>query len=128
MPALLYRNRRPSKNDNANPPLLPRGNANIHGPRRQFETAALTNRRTSSATVSQESISTYNDLKLNKKLKYIVFKLSDDNKEIVVEHASESDDWEEFREKLINATSKTRSVRLLPRDSRTCARSDYCLI
>ncbi|KAH6891138.1 hypothetical protein B0T10DRAFT_458539 [Thelonectria olida] len=74
-----------------------------------FETAALTNRRTSSAAVSQESISTYNDLKLNKKLKYIVFKLSDDNKEIVVEHASENNDWDDFREKLINATSKTRS-------------------
>jgi hypothetical protein len=50
-------------------------------------------------------------LKLNKKYKYIVYKLSDDYKEIVVEHASEDKDWEEFREKLINATSKSRTVR-----------------
>lgn len=50
-------------------------------------------------------------MKLNKKYKYIVYKLSDDYKEIVVEHASEDKDWEEFREKLINATSKSRTVR-----------------
>jgi spore cortex formation protein SpoVR/YcgB (stage V sporulation) len=63
----------------------------------------------SGATVSQECISTYNDLKLSKKFKYIIFKLSDDNKQIVVEEASQDKDWENFREKLINATSKSRS-------------------
>ncbi|KAH6955179.1 hypothetical protein DER45DRAFT_572263 [Fusarium avenaceum] len=61
------------------------------------------------ATVNQECITAFNDLKLNKKYKYIVYKLSDDYKEIVVEHASESKDYDEFREKLINATSKSRS-------------------
>jgi hypothetical protein len=61
--------------------------------------------------VSQECITAYNDLKLSKKHKYIVFKLSDDNKEIVVEEASSDGDWEVFREKLINATSKSKSVR-----------------
>jgi len=63
----------------------------------------------SGATVSQECISTYNDLKLSKKFKYIIFKLSDDNKQIVVEEASQDKDWDNFREKLINATSKSRS-------------------
>ncbi|CAG9979470.1 unnamed protein product [Clonostachys byssicola] len=63
----------------------------------------------SGATVSQECITAYNDLKLNKKYKFIIYKLSDDYKEIVVEEASDSKDWEAFREKLINATSKSRS-------------------
>ncbi|KAM0642203.1 hypothetical protein ACHAQF_003779 [Verticillium nonalfalfae] len=65
----------------------------------------------SGASVSQECIEAYNDLKLNKKYKYIVFKLSDDNKQIVIEEASESKDWETFRERLINATSKSKTVR-----------------
>lgn len=60
--------------------------------------------------MSQESITAYNELKLNKKYKYIVFKLSDDYKEIVVEEASDDKDWENFREKLINATSKSKTV------------------
>lgn len=53
----------------------------------------------------------YNDLKLNKKYKYVVYKLSDDNKEIVVESTSEDGpEYEDFREKLINATSKSKTV------------------
>ena len=52
----------------------------------------------------------FNDLKLNKKIKYIVYKLSDDNKEIVVEEASENGDWDAFREKLVNATTKNKAV------------------
>jgi hypothetical protein len=62
-----------------------------------------------SATVTQECITAYNELKLNKKYKYIVYKLSDNFKEIVVEEASEDKDWDNFREKLVNATTKTRS-------------------
>ncbi|KAM0536217.1 hypothetical protein ACHAP9_002222 [Verticillium nonalfalfae] len=58
---------------------------------------------------NEECIEAYNDLKLNKKYKYIVFKLSDDNKQIVIEEASESKDWETFRERLINATSKSKT-------------------
>ena len=64
----------------------------------------------SRATVSQDCITAFNDLKLAKKYKYIVFKLSDDNREIVVEEASADKDWEAFREKLVNATSKSKSV------------------
>jgi Cofilin/tropomyosin-type actin-binding protein len=50
----------------------------------------------------------YNGLKIGKTYKYIIFKLSDDNKSIVVEGASANDDWEEFREKLVNARSKNK--------------------
>lgn len=64
-----------------------------------------------SASVSQDCITAYNDLKLSKKYKYIIYKLTDDYKEIVVEEASADKDWDNFREKLINATSKSRSVR-----------------
>jgi cofilin len=63
----------------------------------------------SGATVAQECISTFNDLKLNKKYKYIIFKLSDDNRQIVVEEASADSDWEAFREKLVNSTTKSKS-------------------
>jgi cofilin len=63
----------------------------------------------SGATVSQECITAYNDLKLAKKYKFIIFKLSDDNREIVVEEASADKDWELFREKLVNATTKSKS-------------------
>lgn len=64
----------------------------------------------SGATVSQECITAYNDLKLNKKYKYVIYKLSDDNKEIVVDSTSEdSPEYDDFREKLINATTKSKS-------------------
>lgn len=66
------------------------------------------------ATVSQECITAFNDLKLAKKYKYIIYKLSDDYKEIVVEEASPDKEWDNFREKLVNATAKSRSVRLYP--------------
>ncbi|KUI73580.1 hypothetical protein VM1G_09273 [Cytospora mali] len=71
----------------------------------------------SGATVSQECVSTWNDLKLSKKYKYIIYKLSDDLKEIVVEELGTNKDWEEFREKLINAqtVSKTGQVGKGPR-------------
>lgn len=62
------------------------------------------------ATTSQECITAFNDLKLNKKYKYIIYKLSDDNREIVVEEASDDKDWENFRSKLVNATTKSKSV------------------
>ncbi|POS73036.1 cofilin [Diaporthe helianthi] len=69
------------------------------------------------ATVNEECVSTWNDLKLSKKHKYIIFKLSDDLKEIVVEHTSDNKDWEEFRNRLINAktVSKTGQEGIGPR-------------
>lgn len=59
--------------------------------------------------MSQECVAKFNDLKLGKTIKYIIYKLSDDNKEIVVEDTSEDADWDNFREKLVNAKSKTKS-------------------
>lgn len=53
-------------------------------------------------------------MKLSKKHKFIIFKLSDDNRQIVVEEASPEKDWEVFREKLINATTKTKTVCCYP--------------
>ncbi|KAL2017810.1 hypothetical protein VTK56DRAFT_1673 [Thermocarpiscus australiensis] len=64
----------------------------------------------SGATVNAECVTAYNDLKLNKKYKYVIFKLSDDNKEIVVDSTSEDGpEYEDFREKLINAKSKSKT-------------------
>lgn len=64
------------------------------------------------ATVSPECVTAFNDLKLAKKYKYIIYKLSDNNREIVVEEASEDGEWDNFREKLVNAQTKSKSVRL----------------
>ncbi|KAI3320685.1 cofilin/tropomyosin-type actin-binding protein [Xylariaceae sp. AK1471] len=63
----------------------------------------------SGATVSQECITAFNELKLSKKYKYIIFKLSDDNRQIVVEEASPDKDWENFRQKLVSATTKSKT-------------------
>lgn len=61
-----------------------------------------------SVTVAPECVTAYNELKLGKgagALKYIIFKLSDDYKEIVVEDKSADADWETFQQKLLNAKS-----------------------
>ncbi|KAK4205624.1 hypothetical protein QBC40DRAFT_270525 [Triangularia verruculosa] len=64
----------------------------------------------SGATVSEECVTAYNELKLSKKYKYVIFKLSDDNKEIVVDSTSESGpEYDDFREKLINAKTKSKT-------------------
>jgi hypothetical protein len=49
-------------------------------------------------------------LKLGKSIKYIIFKLSNDFRSVVVEETSEDKDWETFREKLINAKTKSKQV------------------
>jgi len=63
----------------------------------------------SGVTIAPECISVFNELKLSKKIKYIIYKLSDDYKEVVVEETSENPDWDTFREKLINAQSKSKT-------------------
>jgi len=63
----------------------------------------------SGVQVSPECITKFNELKLGKSIKYIIYKLSDDYKEVVVEEASENGDWETFREKLVNAKSKSKN-------------------
>lgn len=53
-------------------------------------------------------MSKYNELKLGKSIKFIIYKLSDDYKEIVVEDSSSDPDWETFQSKLMNAKSSHR--------------------
>ncbi|CAL3966867.1 unnamed protein product [Diplocarpon coronariae] len=65
-----------------------------------------------SAQVAPECISVFNDLKLAKKIKFIIYKLSDDYKQIEVEESSEDGDWDTFREKLVNAQSKSKNGKL----------------
>jgi hypothetical protein len=54
-------------------------------------------------TVSPECVAKYNELKTAKTIKYIIYRLSDDYKEIVVEDSSADNDWETFQKKLLNA-------------------------
>ncbi|PWN89390.1 hypothetical protein FA10DRAFT_267959 [Acaromyces ingoldii] len=54
----------------------------------------------SGVKVAPECLEAYQALKLGKKVKYIIFKLSPDNTEIVVSKQSESDDYDEFLEHL----------------------------
>jgi cofilin len=63
-----------------------------------------------SVSVHADCVTKFNELKLNKKIKYIIYKLSDDYNEIVIDEASEDGDWDHFREKLITATSKSKTV------------------
>jgi len=63
----------------------------------------------SGVSVSPDCITKFNELKLGKSIKYIIYKLSDDYKEVVVEETSEQADWDAFREKLVNAKSKTKN-------------------
>ncbi|KAI9874950.1 MAG: cofilin [Pleopsidium flavum] len=59
---------------------------------------------TSGVSVAPECITTFNELKLGKgSVKFIIYKLSDNYKEVVVEETSQDPDWEVFRKKLISA-------------------------
>jgi len=62
----------------------------------------------SGVNISADCITKFNELKLGKSIKYIIYKLSDDYKEIVVEETSENGDWDVFREKLVAAQSKNK--------------------
>jgi len=63
----------------------------------------------SGVSVAAECVTKFNELKLGKSIKYIIFKITDDYKDIVVEETSNEDDWDTFREKLVNAKSKTKA-------------------
>ena len=63
-----------------------------------------------SVTVSPECVTKYNELKLGKTIKYIIYRLTDDYKEIVVEESSTDDDWEVFQEKLLNAKASHKGM------------------
>ncbi|GAB7347883.1 hypothetical protein MBLNU459_g5409t1 [Dothideomycetes sp. NU459] len=62
----------------------------------------------SGVSVAPECITAFNDLKLGKSTKWIIYKISDDWKEIVVEETSTTADYAAFREKLLSAKSKDR--------------------
>lgn len=62
----------------------------------------------SGVSVAPECIQAFNELKLGKSIKWIIFKISDDWKEIVVEETSTDPDYSKFREKLLNAKSKDK--------------------
>lgn len=63
-----------------------------------------------SAEVSEEFQKLKRSNDKNRFLRYIIFKLSDDYSEIEVEHAEADNDWENFRERLLSATSKSKTV------------------
>ena len=59
-------------------------------------------------SVAPECIQAFNELKLGKSTKWIIYKITDDWKEIVVEETSTDADYSKFREKLISAKSKNK--------------------
>jgi cofilin len=52
--------------------------------------------KSTGVTVNDECLNVYQDLKLKKKWKYIVYKLSDDNKSIEIEKLVEQGDYDQF--------------------------------
>jgi cofilin len=57
--------------------------------------------QSSGVKVAPECLEAFQSLKLGKKIKFIIFKLSKDNTEIVVSKTSESQDYDEFLEYLV---------------------------
>jgi cofilin len=63
-------------------------------------------------SVHPDCIDAFNDLKLGKNgTKYIIYKISDDLKEVVVDEVSKDDNYDVFREKLQNAQEKNGKSR-----------------
>ncbi|KAF2404623.1 hypothetical protein EJ06DRAFT_526705 [Trichodelitschia bisporula] len=62
----------------------------------------------SGVSVAPECVQAFNELKLGKNTKWIIYKISDDWKQIVVEETSTDPDYEVFRQKLLDAKSKDR--------------------
>lgn len=63
---------------------------------------------TSSLSVNPECVSSFNELKLGRGgPKYIIYKISDDQKEIVVDEVGAEQDYDSFREKLIAKKEKS---------------------
>ncbi|KAB8274532.1 hypothetical protein BDV30DRAFT_237458 [Aspergillus minisclerotigenes] len=59
----------------------------------------------SGVSITDECINTFNDLRMKKgdKLKFIIFKIADNKKEVVVDEASTDQDYDNFRKKLEDA-------------------------
>lgn len=62
----------------------------------------------SGVSLPEDCVTAFLELKLGKSTKYIIYKLSDDYTEIVIEDSSNDPDWEAFRQKLIKAESKDK--------------------
>jgi len=56
--------------------------------------------QSSGVGVSADCLTQYQELKLKKKLKFIIFKLNDTNTEIIVDKTSTESDYEQFLENL----------------------------
>lgn len=63
----------------------------------------------SGIAIPKECVEVFQDLKLNKKYKFIIYKLSDDFTSVEIEDRSDDKDWENFREKLIKAETKSKN-------------------
>ncbi|OMP89322.1 Cofilin, partial [Diplodia seriata] len=69
----------------------------------------------SSVSVSPDCVSKFNELKLGKEIKWIVYQIADNGKEIVIEKTepkseeSEEAQWNAFREYLINSKTKNKA-------------------
>ncbi|KAF3402932.1 Cofilin [Talaromyces pinophilus] len=58
----------------------------------------------SSVTIDDECITKFNDFRMSRgKTKFVIYKITDDKKRVVVEDVSEDADWEVFRTKLADA-------------------------
>lgn len=67
------------------------------------------NRRLS---VNPECVSAFNELKLGKAgTKYIIYRISDDQKEIIVDEVGADQSYDAFREKLVAAKEKSGKSR-----------------
>src|SRR5271154_640980 len=63
-------------------------------------------------SVNPECVTAFNELKLGRSgSKYIIYKISDDQKEIVVDEIGKEADYDMFREKLISAKEKNGKSR-----------------
>lgn len=64
---------------------------------------ALDRTQSSGIAVNPQCLEAFQELKLKKRSKFIIYKLGGDLKEIVVEKTSDNDNWEEFVEGLPEA-------------------------
>lgn len=57
-----------------------------------------------SVSVDDEAIKAFNDLRVSRgKIKFVIYKITDDKKRIVVEESSSDPDWDHFLDKLGDA-------------------------
>ncbi|KAI9883823.1 MAG: rRNA (cytosine-C5-)-methyltransferase nop2 [Watsoniomyces obsoletus] len=62
----------------------------------------------SGVSVAPECIDKFNELKLGKEMKYVIYKINDAYTEVVVEETSNDPDWEAFRKALVDAKAKDK--------------------